>query len=76
MGGNIESNAETDELLISWVVEKRLQLVEFVIAKQYVDSTFAGLSGIGELAFSLKVGVGSVVIACLLYTSPSPRDRG
>ena len=38
----------------------------------FLDSKSAGIAG----AAAVMTGVAGAVIACLLYTSPSPRDRG
>ena len=53
------------------------------LAIVFAQSTLIGTwSGLGETHWSLRLLVGGVLAAaltfelCLLYTSPSPRDRG
>ena len=55
------------------------QLVEFLLRTGSIDSRFAGFDRANEGARihrKLQKAAGEGYQACLLYTSPSPRDRG
>ena len=41
-----------------------------------IGSALFGIQGEDNLTFTIAVHVATVLSTCLLYTSPSPRDRG
>ena len=52
------------------------KIVPFVPSPQEVVDKMVDLAGVkkGDVVYDLGSGDGRIVIACLLYTSPSPRD--
>ena len=63
--------------MFSGIVQETGKVIEFVKEKDIynlsIDSSSEFISGLKKGA---SVSVNGVCLTCLLYTSPSPRDRG
>ena len=68
-----------NEMRVNWKFAS-IVLVFFEALVSAADLKIQLVSGIGQVAVEAKeldqIRVGSLMFSCLLYTSPSPRDRG
>ena len=89
VGGLVEVGGLADDLLLPWLGSLERGVDRLGVALDAIEGDGGGLVGVlgavketgvlgrEVIGVSVKMVVGHVgLVSCLLYTSPSPRDRG